>query len=460
MANQAVTPGQILAGKYSVERVLGTGAMGMVLAATHLALGTRVAIKIMLGGGKNTDEHQARFLREARVAAMLRSQHAGKVLDVGLTEAGAPYIVMEFLDGRDLATLLQERGKLPIQEAVTYILQACEAIAEAHALGIVHRDIKPANLFLTTGVDGGPCVKVVDFGVAKQIDADVALTHTGAAMGSPLYMAPEQIRAVRDVDGRADIWALGVTLYQLLAQVTPFHTESLMVLITLVTMEPPTPLAEHRPDVPAGLAAAIMQCFEKDRARRWPNIAAFAAAIAPYGGERARTYAERVASVAKVEVPESRPTTELPQPTDAALRVAAAPQVALTAAAMSAPVAARPPAASGRALPIAAAVLAIGLPLALFLGLRARPAERPSLPASADPPALTAPPEPAVADTVIAPTPPSAIPAAAPTGTAPSSAAPAASPAPVPHPRAATSSALHAPPKAKDADTILGGSRR
>jgi serine/threonine-protein kinase len=448
MANQAVTPGQILAGKYSVERVLGTGAMGMVLAATHLALGTRVAIKIMLGGGKNTDEHQARFLREARVAAMLRSQHAGKVLDVGLTEAGAPYIVMEFLDGRDLATLLQERGKLPTQEAVTYILQACEAIAEAHALGIVHRDIKPANLFLTTGVDGGPCVKVVDFGVAKQIDADVALTHTGAAMGSPLYMAPEQIRAARDVDGRADIWALGVTLYQLLAQVTPFHTESLMVLITLVTMEPPTPLAEHRPDVPAGLAAAIMQCFEKDRARRWPNIAAFAAAIAPYGGERARTYAERVASVAKVEVPESRPTTELPQPTDAAL-VAAAMRAPATLVSPIARAPQRSP--RGWALPVVGVVLAVGLPAALYVGLRSRtPKAEPTIPLVF--PASTSIDTPPTSTAVESPDPPAqpAMPSAT-APTLPTAPAPA-RPTPSPPPRRS--------PAAKPQDGMPGGGRR
>jgi serine/threonine-protein kinase len=209
-------------------------------------------------------------------------------------------------------------------------------------------------------------------------------------------MAPEQIRAARDVDGRADIWALGVTLYQLLAQVPPFNTESLMVLITLVTMEQPTPLAEHRPDVPAGLAAVIMQCLEKDRTRRWPNVAALAAALAPYGNERARQYAARVASVAKVEVPESRPTTELPRPTEAALSAGAvAPLGAGTAGAVSAPVAPRAPGGSGRALAIAASVLALGLPLALFFGLRGRTTAGVA-PASADPvvvpvvPAVTA----------------------------------------------------------------------
>jgi serine/threonine-protein kinase len=448
MKDGPVSPGQMLAGKYRVERVLGAGAMGMVLAATHLALGTRVAIKVMLGGGKNTDQHQARFLREARVAAMLRSHHAGKVLDVGMTEAGAPYIVMEFLDGKDLATLLQERGPLPTQEAVTYILQACEAIAEAHALGIIHRDIKPANLFLTAGVDGAPCVKVVDFGVAKQIDADVALTHTGAAMGSPLYMAPEQIRAARDVDGRADIWALGVTLYQLLAGVPPFNTESLMVLITLVTMEQPTPLVEHRPDVPAGLAAVIMQCFEKDRARRWPNIAAFAAALAPYAPERARTYAERVATVAKVDVPESRPTTELPQPTDAALVAAAnrAPPPLATPVA-SAP--RKPP--NGWGLPIVGVVLAVRLPAALYVGLRGR-ASRPEPAVPMVVPASTTMGSPPTATAIESPDPRTVPPLPPATGPTPPAATAPAKPMPSPPP--------HKSPAAKPLDGMPGGGRR
>jgi serine/threonine-protein kinase len=301
--------------------------MGMVLAATHLALGTRVAIKVMLGGGKKSGEHEARFLREARVAAMLRSQHAGKVLDVGTTEAGAPYIVLEYLDGEDLGARLQARGPMPVEEAVGYVLQACEAIAEAHALGIVHRDIKPPNLFLTTGVDGAPCIKVVDFGVAKHGDGSLALTGTTQALGSPLYMSPEQMGAAREVDGRADIWSLGVTLFELLTNTTPFEADTLPALCTRVCSGAPTPITQLRGDVPAGLEAVLRQCFEKDRARRWPNLAALAAALAPYGDQRSRIYAERVAGVAKVEVPLSRPTDLLPpEPTPRA--VAAAPVVA------------------------------------------------------------------------------------------------------------------------------------
>ncbi len=169
-----------------------------------------------------------------------------------------------------------------MEDAVSYISQVCEAVAEAHAAGIVHRDIKPANLFLTRGPDGSPCVKLVDFGVAKFADGGLALTGTMQTLGSPLYMPPESMNGAKDVDGRVDIWSLGVTLYELLAQSTPFQAETLVALVTRVCAKEPTPIESFRPDVPPGLAAVIMQCLEKDRDRRWPTVAAFAAALAPY----------------------------------------------------------------------------------------------------------------------------------------------------------------------------------
>ena len=376
MRDQAVEPGQILAGKYRIDRVLGAGGMGMVLAATHLVLGSRVAIKVMLGGGKRGPEHEARFMREARVASMLRSEHAGKVLDVGTTEQGATYIVMEYLDGRDLGALLQARGPLPVDEAVSFVLQACEAIAEAHGLGIVHRDIKPANLFLTTGVSGAPCVKVVDFGIAKQSDETQALTQTGAALGSPLYMSPEQMRGSRDVDARSDIWALGVTLYQLLAGTTPFHADTLMAVVSIVQLEPPTPLAEYRADVTPSLAAVIHQCFEKDPARRWQSVSAFAAALAPHGSAVSAGYAARIASVQQVDVAPSRPTTELRTPSGAGL-------VETASVSSASPTSASPPLAASRTpgiepLVIAAVVvvmLAVAVSLVVGLSVRGRRAE-------------------------------------------------------------------------------------
>ena len=370
MRDAPVKSGEILAGKYRIDRVLGAGAMGMVVAATHIGLGSRVAVKFMFGGGKAQREMEERFLREARIANMVRSQHAAKVLDIGTLSSGAPYIVMEFLAGKDLASLLQERGPLTVDDAVTYILQACEAIAEAHGLGIVHRDIKPANLFLTTDADGSPNIKVVDFGISKVLESDLALTGTAQALGSPLYMSPEQVNAARDVDGRADIWALGITLYELLAQTTPFHADTMMALMARLFQGTPTPLEQFRPDVPPGVAAVIMQCLERDRQRRWPSVAAFAAALAPYAPARSARYVEHVAGVQKADIAPSRPTALLPAPPVEALVVA--PQALVRAS----PAVAEPRARGGRGRAalitvVAVAALVAALVTGLVFGLRA-----------------------------------------------------------------------------------------
>jgi serine/threonine protein kinase len=197
MGDGSIKVGDILAGKYRVERGLGHGAMGIVLAARSIDLGRPCAIKLILAHGamrKHQEEARARFLREARAAAMLSSMHAVKIWDTGTLEGGEPFMVMELLDGKDLAAVLREGGPLPVEDAVTYVLQACEVVAEAHAHGIVHRDLKPANLFLTKGFDGAPIVKVVDFGISK-LEADaVHLTATREILGSPLYLSPEGFR--------------------------------------------------------------------------------------------------------------------------------------------------------------------------------------------------------------------------------------------------------------------------
>ena len=214
-----VREGEILAGKYRVERLLGSGGMGMVVAAHHLDLDEKVALKLLLPGAATNPMLVARFVREARAAAKIKSEHVARVTDVGQLEDGSPYMVMEHLEGSDLAAYLTRTGPLPVAEAVDFVLQACEALAEAHGLGIVHRDLKPANLFCVQRVDDQRSIKVLDFGISK-ISVDTAsqsLTQTSALMGSPLYMSPEQMQSARTVDARADIWSLGVILFELLA---------------------------------------------------------------------------------------------------------------------------------------------------------------------------------------------------------------------------------------------------
>jgi eukaryotic-like serine/threonine-protein kinase len=297
-----VEPGQILLGKYRIERVLGMGGMGVVVAATHVTLEERVAIKFLLPQALSNGEAVTRFLREARAAVRIKSEHVARVTDVGQLENGSPYMIMEYLDGSDLGTVGQNRGALPIEEAVEFVLQACEALAEAHALGIVHRDLKPANLFLVTRADGTPSVKVLDFGISKVTGmaasgSDLGMTKTSTIMGSPLYMSPEQMASSRDVDSRTDIWALGAILYELLAGTVPFQADTITQLCVMILQQPAPTLRNVRPDAPEGLQTVITRSLAKDRNQRYSNIAEFAHALAPFAPRRARLSIERVSRV-------------------------------------------------------------------------------------------------------------------------------------------------------------------
>jgi eukaryotic-like serine/threonine-protein kinase len=290
--------GQILLEKYRVERVLGAGGMGVVIAARHLALDELVALKFMLGGGSQAD--LTRFVREARATVRLRSQHVARVFDVAALEDGTPFMVLEHLDGSDLAQVLRERGPLPVGEAVDAILQACEAIAEAHSIGIVHRDIKPGNLFSTRGTDGSPCIKVLDFGIAKWSSASTEKMDVSQPMGSAPYMAPEQLAATNRVDPRTDVWALGATLFHLLTGKPPFHhddVDSVQAMMHAVLYRPPMLARAKRADLPEAMESVLHRCLDKDQARRFPSVAALAAALAPFGTDLARVYAKRVARV-------------------------------------------------------------------------------------------------------------------------------------------------------------------
>jgi serine/threonine protein kinase len=293
-------PGDRLAGKYHVERILGAGGMGVVVAARHVQLDVPVALKFMIETALADQGLVMRFQREARATARLRSEHVVRVSDVGTLDSGAPYMVMEYLEGEDLAALLGRLGRPPIANAVEYLQQACEALDEAHRAGLVHRDVKPANLFLTRRPNGTPCIKVLDFGISKGVQmaseaGSLHATDTQAVFGSPLYMAPEQMRSARDVDARADIWSLGATLYELLTGRAPFVAESLINLMFSVANDSPPPLRAMRPEIPSELEKVVLRCLEKDREKRYPDVRAVASAMAPFapGPSRMNTPLER-----------------------------------------------------------------------------------------------------------------------------------------------------------------------
>jgi eukaryotic-like serine/threonine-protein kinase len=297
-----VHEGDVIAGKYQVERVLGQGGMGVVVAARHIQLDQKVALKFLLAEALSNTEAVGRFLREARAAVRIMSEHVARVIDVGTLDNGAPYMVMEYLDGGDLAGWLQQRGALPIEQAVEFILQACVAVAEAHALGIVHRDLKPANLFCVRRSDGQLCIKVLDFGISKVTGVGgtgpgMSMTKTSALMGSPLYMSPEQMRSTKGVDSRTDIWALGVVLFELIAGRPPFVADSLMELGFQVASEPPPALRSFRPEVAAGLDAVIAKCLEKDPPQRYRHVGELALALFAFAPKRAKSSVERISGI-------------------------------------------------------------------------------------------------------------------------------------------------------------------
>ncbi len=323
--------------------------MGYVVAARHLQLGQMVALKFMRTE-VCTPEYKSRFLREARNTVRLKSKHVSRVLDVGALDGGSPYMVMEYLEGTDLSDLLHKRGPLPVQDACEYILQACEAIAEDHGHVIVHRDLKPANLFLTKGQSGEPVVKVLDFGVSKVIELgieddtnpggrprprpdDSVVTRASDLLGSPSYMAPEQIISARDADARSDIWSLGVILFRLISGKAPFHATSLGELIQGIVHGPIPNLRDAMPDLPQGLEHVVARCLERERANRLGDVIELARMLAPYAGPVATPSLERIAILGPALVASVPP----PQPSVPSFNSSSAARSAWTSPPMSSP---------------------------------------------------------------------------------------------------------------------------
>jgi eukaryotic-like serine/threonine-protein kinase len=279
-------PGTVLAGKYRIEALLGTGGMAVVAAAYHLQLQRRVALKYLVGEVLGYPEIVARFMREARVAATIRGEHVARVIDVGVFDGGAPFIVLEYLEGMDLAQHVLSEGPVSVVDAVRYILETCEALAEAHAAHIVHRDLKPANLFLARGPDRRETIKVLDFGVSKLMDEP--MTDPSRMLGTVAYMSPEQLRGSSSVDLRTDIWSLGIILYELLGGESPFGGSSVVEVARAIIENAPKPLSSERRDLPTGLEDVITRCLRTNPDERYASVLELASDLAPFATKRDR----------------------------------------------------------------------------------------------------------------------------------------------------------------------------
>ena len=323
--NMQLAPGAIVGGKYRIDGFLGAGGMGVVLSATHLELDAPVAIKIVRDDLAQDELIVSRLLFEARAAARMRSAHIVRVLDVARLDSGAPYIVMEQLQGWALQAVLAERGVLSIPEAIRHILQACEGLSEAHGLGIVHRDLKPENLFLATTPEG-VVLKILDFGISKDIGPTIApahcstLTKDGSAVGSPYYMSPEQMRASPNLDERADIWSLGAILFELLTGKCPFEADTPALLCTKVMVDDAPSLRSLSSSAPLELDAIVRRCLQKDPSARFQSVTELADALRDFMASAERASAgpcrNRPRSALEPQPAESKPAE--PSPIEAA----------------------------------------------------------------------------------------------------------------------------------------------
>ena len=289
-ATLPLAPGDLVAGKYEVDRVLGVGGMGAVFAAVDRTTGERVALKCLLPIFCENVDVITRFLREGSATMRLQSEHIARVSATGALDSGVPYIVMEHLDGRDLRSVVRSSGPLDVKVAAGYVSQVCAALAEAHALGIVHRDLKPANLFLTLRPNGSALIKVLDFGIAKYTSPSLLgdhaeMTKTQAVLGSRAYMSPEQMLRPKEVDARADIWSLGVILYFFVTGKSPFTSDTIEAMIMRIVSGSPEPMTTLVPGLPPAFEAIVMRCLAKSREARYSNVTELARALAPFASD-------------------------------------------------------------------------------------------------------------------------------------------------------------------------------
>ena len=405
--------GDVFAGKFRIERFIGQGSMAMVVEATHLGLDERVALKFLRRESLAQPDVIARFAREARAAVRIKNDHVARVFDVGVSDDKLPFIVMEFLSGSDLATVLERHTRIETTLAADYIIQACEGIAEAHARGIVHRDVKPENLFLAKGAGAIEQIKVLDFGISKAAlgaaDLELAAQHTTQIMGSPHYMSPEQLRSTRDVDARADVWSLGVVLYELLAGDTPFVSMDVTSLIAEILRDPHRPLTVLLPDAPPELCAVVDRCLAKDPNARYQSAADLAVALLPFAPKRARSSVERAIDIGR-SGGGGRPSVDpdsVPPPPMVARASSPARETTIGA---SIAVAEPPPRRRGVIVPLLVFLVLLAFGAVVFVALRSTSGPPPVLAGSAAP-TLSALPVTTAVPTASAV--PSAIPAAA-----------------------------------------------
>jgi serine/threonine-protein kinase len=278
--------GDVIAGKYTILRTIGEGGMGVVYEAMHVRLRQRLAIKVLRPEVGEKGEVLARFAREARITAQLRSIHSARVIDVDHLPNGLPYIVLEYLEGCDLEDELLAKGALPVAEAVDIVIQVADAMKEAHDLGIVHRDLKPANLFVCRP---GPrrIMKILDFGISRVETGETRITLATSYVGTPHYAAPEQLRDASGADARSDVWSLGVVLFELLTGVAPFNGSGHEVIARVMVDPVPSP-CDQRADLPPELGRVVLRALQRDPALRYQSMTELSTALAPFGpAERA-----------------------------------------------------------------------------------------------------------------------------------------------------------------------------